>query len=59
MQLILRFVPGVVGAVSAFAVSKLLARTEIGFDLGAFLLTYLAVSVAVDRGLKGYGRSTR
>jgi hypothetical protein len=55
MQLVLRLVPGVVGAVCAFAVSKLFAWTDLGFDLGAFLVTYLAVSVAVDRGFTRYG----
>ncbi len=58
MQLILRLVPGVVGAVCAFSVSKLFAWTDIGFELGAFLVTYLAIAVAVDRGLKRYGSSS-
>ena len=56
MQRVLRFVPGLVGAVCAFGVSRLLAWTDLGFDLGIFVLTYLAVSVIVDRGLAGYGR---
>ena len=55
MQGLLRIVPGLVGAVCAFGVSKFLAWTDWGFDLGAFLVTYLLVSMAVDRGLKGYG----
>ena len=58
MQLILRWVPGIVGAVCAFSVSKLFAWTELGFELGAFLVAYLAIAVAVDRGLKRYGRSS-
>jgi hypothetical protein len=58
MQLVLRFIPGIVGAVCAFSVSKLFAWTELGFELGAFLVTYLAIAVAVDRGLKRYGSSS-
>jgi len=48
-----------VGAIAAFAVSKLLAWTDLGFDLGVFLVTYLAITIVVDRGLAGYGRGPR
>jgi hypothetical protein len=58
MQLILRVFPGVVGALCAFSVSKIFAWTDLRFELGAFLVTYLAVALAVDHGLKGYRRSS-
>ena len=55
MQAILRFVPGLGGALVGFGVTKLVGWTELGFELGAFLLSYLVVAVAVDRAMKRYG----
>jgi len=59
VQGVLRFVPGGVGAIAAFGVSKLLAWTDLSFDLGVFLVTYLVITIVVDRGLAGYGRGPR
>ena len=55
MQAILQLVPGVVGASAAFFVTRLFGWTELGFEFGVFLLSYVLVAVAVDRAMKRYG----
>lgn len=59
MQTLLRFVPGIVGALCAFSVSKLFAWTALRFELGAFFAMYLVASIGVDQALKRYGRDAR
>lgn len=57
---LIRFLPGVVGALSAYIVLKLVGwATSLTVELLAFAGTYLAVTVALDVGLKRYGREER
>lgn len=52
----LRFVPGLLGAVAAFVVLRLLSWVgSLTFELLVFLGTYAAVAVSVDAALKRYG----
>ena len=54
---LIRFLPGVVGALSAYMVLKLVGwATSLTVELLAFAGTYLVVTVALDVGLKRYGR---
>jgi hypothetical protein len=55
MQVVVSFLPGVVGATAAFAVTKLLGWTDIGIEASVFLATYIVVTVGVARGMKRYG----
>lgn len=53
----LRFVPGLLGAIAAFVVLKLLSWVgSLSLELLVFLGTYAAVAVSVDTALKRYGR---
>jgi membrane protein implicated in regulation of membrane protease activity len=51
----IRFVPGLVAAVAAFVVLKLLSLMDASLTAQAvvFLLTYLAVAVGADYVMKG------
>ncbi len=55
MQSVLQYVPGVVAATVAYVATKIVAWTEIGFELGVFLGAYLVMVVSVDRAMKRYG----
>lgn len=59
MQVMLRFIPGLVAASVAFAVTRLFAWTEVGFEFSVFLAAYAAVAISLDRGMKRYGVTGR
>ena len=55
----LRWVPGIVAALAAFAVLKVfqvLAGQSLLLELLAFLACYLIVAGLVERAMVGYGR---
>jgi hypothetical protein len=56
----MRYLPGILGALAAFGVAKLVAWTELGLELElvGFLASYVAGTLAADRALLRYGRST-
>ena len=54
MQMILRFLPGLIGAAIALMVLKLLSWTDLGFEIGAFFSAYLIGTVVVERSMKSY-----
>ena len=56
----LRFLPGAAGAAGAFIVFKLIARLEFAalwIEVLIYAAVYIAVTVAVDRAMVGYGRN--
>jgi len=54
----MRYLPGLLGALAALMVAKLLAWSGIGLELLGFVATYLAVTYVADRALLAYGRDT-
>ncbi len=54
MQMILRFLPGLIGAAIALTVLKLVSWTDLGFEIGAFFSAYVIGTVVVERGMKSY-----
>jgi hypothetical protein len=54
----MRYVPGLIGALAAFVVVKLMAWSGVTLQLITFVGGYLLVTMAADRALLGYGRST-
>ena len=57
---LIRFLPGVVGALSAYVVLKLIGwAASLSIELLAFAGTYLVVTVAIDLGLRRYGKEER
>lgn len=54
----MRYLPGLLGALAAFIVAKLLAWSGLGLELLAFVATYLVITYAADRALLTYGRDT-
>lgn len=56
MKAMLRYVPGLVGALAAFTVLKLVGWMAFGYRLGTFLATYVIVAVAIDQAMRRYGR---
>lgn len=56
MDSVVRHVPGLTGAIAAFVVLKLLGWTGLGYQLAAFVGTYLVVSALVDQAMRRYGR---
>ncbi|MDX1432025.1 MAG: hypothetical protein R3286_06210 [Gammaproteobacteria bacterium] len=56
MKSVLRYVPGLAGALVAFAVLKLSGWMDFGLELGAFLAAYLIITLAIDHAMRHYGR---
>ncbi len=62
MSNVLRFVPGVAGALAAFGAAELvdwLSWTSLSGEVSIFLVTYLVVAIVVDRALATYGTQPR
>lgn len=56
----LRFLPGIAGAACALVILKLLAPIEsvtLWLEIVIYAAVYVAVTVAVDRAMSGYGRN--
>ena len=56
----LRFLPGVAGAAAAFVAFKLLvplAGASLWLEILVYAAAYIAVTVAIDRAMVGYGRN--
>ena len=56
----LRFLPGIAGAASAFVVLKLIAPIEsiaLGLEIVIFAAVYVAVTAAIDGSMARYGRN--
>ena len=54
---LIRFLPGLIGALSAFVLVKLVAWvTSFSLELLLFTGTYVGVTIALDVGLRRYGR---
>ena len=58
MSKIVKFLPGLTGAVCAYAILKFISWTGLTYEFGAFLLTYLVVTVLMDRALRSYGKKS-
>lgn len=62
MASLIRYIPGLIGAITAFAALKFaifLGATPIGWQILVFFLVYIIVVVAADRAMTAYGRSAR
>jgi len=55
----LRYIPGLVGALGAMLVFRLLAVLDFSARLLVFVLAYLAITVLVDKAMSRYGRQSR
>ena len=57
---LIRFLPGLVGALSAYVVLKLIGwATSLSLELLAFAGTYVVVTVFIDLALRRYGKDER
>ena len=62
MANLIRYLPGLIGAIVAFAALKFaifLGATQTGWQMLVFFLVYIIVAVAADRAMAAYGRSAR
>ena len=61
MANLIRYVPGLIGAIVAFAALKFaifLGAAQIGWQMLVFFLVYILVTVAADRAMTAYGTPT-
>ena len=56
MKIILKFLPGLAGAVCAYMVLKLISWTGLTYEFAAFLIAYLIVTVLMESAMRGYGK---
>ena len=55
----LRFVPGIIGAVAAMIAFWSLGVFDFSWRALAFFVVYIVVTVAVDTGMSRYGRKPK
>jgi hypothetical protein len=62
MSTVIRLLPGLIGAGAAFVALKLLILfgfATLGFEILAFLVVYLVVTVLADKAMRAYRASER
>lgn len=52
----LRYIPGVVGAVAAMAAFRLFSMLDFSLRILIFFVVYLAVTIFVDKAMVRYGK---
>ena len=52
----LRYIPGLVGAVAAMVAFRLLGMLDFSLRILIFFATYLAVTIFVDKAMTRYGK---
>ena len=56
MKKIVKYLPGTVGAITAYLLLKFLSWTGLTYEFTAFLATYLIVTILTDSALRSYGK---
>jgi len=56
MNKVVKFLPGLTGALSGYVLLKFITWTGLTFEFGSFLLTYLVVTVLMDSAMQSYGK---
>jgi hypothetical protein len=56
VAVMLRYIPGLVGAVAAMVAFRLLGMLDFSFRILVFFVTYLAVTIFVDKAMAHYGK---
>ncbi|MGB5275931.1 MAG: hypothetical protein WBO16_11680 [Gammaproteobacteria bacterium] len=56
MKKILKFLPGLTGAVCAYMVLKLITWTGLTYEFAAFLIIYLLTTILMDSAMRSYGK---
>jgi hypothetical protein len=62
MSTFVKLLPGLIGAAAAFIALKILhlfGIRAIGFEIAVFTLTYVIVTLGLDKALAGYGAERR
>jgi hypothetical protein len=62
MASLIRYLPGLIAAIVAFAALKFaifLGATQIGWQILVFFIVYIIAAVAAERAIIAYGRSAR
>jgi hypothetical protein len=57
MSTVVRYLPGLIGAVAAFVALKvliLLGFASLGFEILGFFVVYLVVTVLADKAMRAY-----
>ncbi len=56
--MLIRFLPGLIGAIAAYVAAKLTALlASLPAEIGAFVIAYAVVTYAVDASMRRYGKS--
>ncbi|UCB55466.1 MAG: hypothetical protein JSW45_02750 [Thiotrichales bacterium] len=58
MKKIVKYLPGLTGAVCGYALLRLMSWTGLTYEFAAFVITYLVVTVLMDSALRGYGKKS-
>ena len=56
MKKIVKFVPGLAGALCGYVLLKFMSWTGLTFEFVSFMLTYMVVTVLMDSAMQSYGK---
>jgi membrane protein implicated in regulation of membrane protease activity len=52
----LKYIPGMLGAIAAMVVFRLLSMFDLSVRFVVFFVVYLVVTIAIDKAMTRYGR---
>ena len=58
MKTILKFLPGLIGAICAYMLLKFISWTGWTNEFTSFVVSYLVVTFLMERAMRSYGRNT-
>jgi len=58
MNKILKYLPGLCGALCAYILLNFISWTGMTYELVSFLIIYLVVTVLMDNALRSYGKKS-
>ena len=58
MKKLVKFLPGLTGAVCGYVLLKFISWTGLTFEFASFLLSYLVVTVLMENAIQSYGNKS-
>ena len=58
MKKILKFIPGLIGAICAYMLLKFISWTGLAYEFTSFMVAYLVVTFLMERAMRSYGKKT-
>lgn len=58
MKKILKYLPGLTGALCAYVLLRFISWTGLTYEFASFMVTYLIVTLLMERAMRSYGKKS-